>query len=163
MPARLLGVRPDRRERLEELLFPRLLGEEDLDQPLELDNRPVSRLAEPLSERLAPMVRDGIDGSRPPAGVLAVGGRQAVGVQLLRLLVDVALGAGPVVVDAPPHLLRELVRRPAPEREEPEHEVRGGRQPRHLTDTPKWRITSSKSEYRARGGRRDGEAVHARP
>jgi hypothetical protein len=70
MAAGLLDVPPNRRERRKQLLLARLLRKEDLDEPLELDEGPTPRFGEPVPERLAPLIRDRVDRSRPPADVL---------------------------------------------------------------------------------------------
>src|ERR1700704_2193767 len=82
----------------------------------------------PLPYRIKP--------SRPPAHKLAFCRGEPVIDQLPRFLINVAFRAWPVVGDASPHLLRELVCRPAPKREQPKDHVGRGRQSPHLTRTP---------------------------
>lgn len=60
----LLGFLPDRSERRKQLLLRALLGEENLDGPLELDEGRVAWLGEPALERTPALVGDLIDGAR---------------------------------------------------------------------------------------------------
>src|SRR5258708_29346497 len=105
-------------ERRKQLLFGSLLGEQDLDKAFEFDEGRTPWLAKPALQCAAPLHRDCIDGSRPPAHKLALGRGKPVLDQLPRLLVDVTFSPRPVARDASPHLLRELICRPAPQREQ---------------------------------------------
>src|SRR5581483_3397569 len=86
-----------------------VLGEEDLEQLLELEHRSCARLAEPGSEGAASVGRDGVDRAGAPAHPLSGGAGQVVGDQLLRLLVELALGPWPDAPERAVHLLRKLV------------------------------------------------------
>src|SRR5206468_4740685 len=133
---RAFGLLADGAQRCEQLLLCALLGEEHLDRAFELDDRRLTRLVEPSSQGLAAPVCDRVDGPGSPAGVFAGGGGESVGDELLRLLVDLALRSRPVVAGAALHLLRELVGRPAAQRQMAEDDVRGGGELWELTHNP---------------------------
>src|SRR6266851_5950527 len=105
-------------ERRKQLMFGSLLREQYLDKAFEFDDGRTPWLAEPALQCTASLHSDCIDCSRPPAHKLALGRGKPVLDQLPRLLVDVTFSPWPVVRDASPHLLRELVRRPASQREQ---------------------------------------------
>jgi ribosomal protein S18 acetylase RimI-like enzyme len=126
----------DRSQCGQELLFRAVLGEEHLDDALELEKRRLRGLLEPAREGIAAAVGDSVDSAWAAAGVLAGGGRKAVCDELLGFLVDLALGARPVVAGAAFQLLGELVGGPVPQREMAEDEVGRRGQLLHLTDPP---------------------------
>src|SRR5207248_7141205 len=105
------------------LLLCALLGEQRLDDAFELEQRRLRRLIEPASQRVSAMLSDGVHRARAPAGVLAGGGGEALGDELLGLFVDLALRARPVVAGAAFQLLCELVGGPVAKREMAEDEV----------------------------------------
>src|SRR5215211_4066222 len=122
--ARALRLLADGSECRPQIGLGALFCEQHLDEALELDERGPAGLAQPARQGVAALVGDGVDGSRASSRALARRGRKTVGDELLRLLIDLALGTRPVVAGTAFHLLRELIGGPAAQREMAEQDVR---------------------------------------
>ncbi len=81
-------------ESVEELRFGAVLGEEHLDEGLELEHGHGVGLGQPLLEGLSAFGGDAVHGPGPPADPLTGHLGEALGDELFRLLVELALGSG---------------------------------------------------------------------
>lgn len=86
-----------------------MLGEEDFDQLLELEDRAVTRGRQPCGQSASPLGGDGVDGPGPIPDFVGRGAGETVGDELLGLFVQLALGPRPELAQSAVHLLGELV------------------------------------------------------
>ena len=132
----VVGEQPARGDRLAahglqigaEVFDRSLVGEQHPDHALELERGRSSLRRQPARERFAALRGDRVDGARASAGRLGPRRDEALLEQLLRRDVALPGRAWPEVVHTSPDLLRELVGRPVPGGQQPEGEVRGGRE-----------------------------------
>ena len=104
--------------------FAAAVGEADLQQLLELEDRSIARLLQPRGERAPAVGGDRVAGAATPAdGVVGRSG-VPVGDELLRLLVQLALRTRPHPAHAAVDLLDELVGGPRLDGQEAEDRVR---------------------------------------
>src|SRR5205823_5360392 len=124
------GTVADGSQDLMQVLDGDALGGEHANEGLELKCRGrLARLSDPGRERPTTFGSDRVDGARPFAGVPLRCPSETVRDQLLRFLIEIALGPWPEPVQAAFHLLGQLVGGPRSQRQERQHGVRGGRQP----------------------------------
>jgi hypothetical protein len=119
---------PRRLEVGDDVGFGAAVGEVDLHELFELEHRPVSGLTQPGRQGPTTFRGDGVSGSRATPDRVVRRGRIAVGDELLRFLVQLALGSGPEPPQAAVDLLHQLVRGPRLDGQKSEDCVRGGRQ-----------------------------------
>ena len=114
---------PGPRNRFERVGPAAVIGEHELDQPLELEHRPVAGLGKPGGQGSSAGGCDRVDGPPAPPDRLLARPGVAVLHELLGLFEQLALGARPHPADAEPHRLGQLVRRVWTDREQPEDAV----------------------------------------
>src|SRR5262249_54028428 len=112
----------------EQLLPGPVIAEQDLDERLRLDARRRTLGLQPALECTAALCSDRVERSRALPNHLYLGAGESSVHQSRRLGVAVALSPRPDVMQAPPHLLGEFVRRPGPGREQTEDRVARRRQ-----------------------------------